>query len=66
MGRIKPLVSLLVAVVMTAFTFGAIGQSADAQASSHGMSTATHMVSEGLVTTRVAFRAVLTRLVRKS
>ena len=63
--RIKPLASLLIAAVITASTFGAIGRSAAAQADLHRTPIA-HIASHGITGQRVAMRCLLTHLLQKA
>lgn len=64
--HIRPLLSLLVAVVITASTFGAIGRSADAASGSHRAPIAAQIASHGVPTHGVAMRCALARLLQKA
>jgi hypothetical protein len=63
MVRITRLVAAVVAVVMTAFTFGLIGEGAAASTDIQSMPVVSHFGSEALVGTEAMLRNVLIRLV---
>jgi len=64
--RIRPLLSLLVAFVITASTFGAIGRSAGIPSGMHRAPIAAQIASHGVPSHGVAMRCALARLLQKA
>jgi hypothetical protein len=64
MVRVSRFVAIVAAVVMTAFTFGQIGQSADAHTDVHAMPIAGYSVSETLLGAGVVLRCAVASLYR--
>ena len=64
MVRVSRLIAIVVAVVLTAFTFGQIGQSAITLADAHAMPIARYCVSQVVFGTGTMLHSVVTTLYR--
>jgi hypothetical protein len=64
MVRVSRFVAIVAAIVMTAFTFGQIGRSADAHTNIHPMPIAAYRASEALFDASVVLRCVVSDLYR--